>query len=636
MRDPDIIAFRPAPWTVKPAARRSLLDVVKSLAIWFWHDGAMSDRSNLPKAAMSKALPVSASRLRLPWALPAWLVRALGTRPVAVEETPSAADVELQAEITQLQDRLVEKDVLLATRDRAIALASHELRTPLNGILGMADLLEHTALTPEQTSYVRTIANSAAALVNLVDDMLDAGKMASGHWRLRPRPVDLVAWIEEITELLAPRAQSKGLELAAYVAAGVPARVEADPEQLTRIVMNLAGNAIKYTERGGVTIEITADGAGPEARLKIIVRDSGIGIAAIDQARIFAAYEQADSTYVAAMPGTGLGLAIARAIASAMEADLSVESNPGEGAQFTLELSVPVLEATINIARPFTGRRFLMVSTSTIEFSVLMRRLFDLGAIVDCASSQTAAADMIRSGDHFDAVLIDIDGDIDADVLATLCRQTGRSMVALTTPVGRKSLDRLRGAGMTAHLIKPIRTQTLQRILGNVIDGRSETQGSVDVRADSIGQRASIGLRVLLADDNEINTLLAISMIGRHGHQIETVDNGAAAIERAAAARTAHEPFDVIFMDLHMPVVDGFGAIRAIRAEEAAGHNRCKIIALTADATVATAEAALAAGADLALTKPVSATRLAEVLAEIEVGRESSRMLVGAGVMVQH
>ncbi len=407
--------------------------------------------------------------------------------------------------------------------------------------------------------------------------------------------------------------------------------MEADPEQLTRIVMNLAGNAIKYTERGGVTIEITADGAGPEARLKITVRDSGIGIAAVDQARIFAAYEQADGTYVAAMPGTGLGLSIARAIASAMHADLSVESKPGEGAQFTLALAVPVLEATTNVARPFAGRRFLMVSTSTIEFSVLMRRLFDLGAIVDCASSQIVAADMIRSGDHFDAVLIDIDGGIDADALATLCRQTGRSMVALTTPVGRKSLDRLREAGMAAHLIKPIRTQTLQRILGNVIEGRPEMQGAVAVRSDTYGSRTSTGLRVLLADDNEINTLLAISMIGRHGHQIETVDNGAAAIERAAAARSAREPFDVIFMDLHMPVVDGFDAIRAIRLEEANGQDPCKIIALTADATVATAEAALSAGADLALTKPVSATRLAEVLHEIETAREASGMSRAAG-----
>lgn len=631
MRDPDIVGFQPVIWTDMLGGKRSLLDVVKSLARWFRHHVGMSDRSNLPKAAMSKvAAPAPPSRRRQSLVLAGWLARILGLKPIPIDATSRAAEARLTAEIALLQARVAEKDALLAIRDRAIALASHELRTPLNGILGMADLLDHTALTPEQTSYVRTIANSAAALVNLVDDMLDAGKMAAGHWRLRPRSVDLVAWIEEISELLAPRAQSKGLELAAYVAADVPARVEADPEQLTRIVMNLAGNAIKYTERGGVAIEITADTDGPMAEIKIVVRDSGIGIAAVDQARIFAAYEQAEGTYVAAMPGTGLGLSIARAIASAMDADLSVESRAGEGAQFTLALSVPVLEVRDEAIRPFAGRRFLMVSTSTIEFSVLMRRLFDLGATVDCASSQTAASDMIRSGEHFDAVLIDIDGDIDVDALATLCRQTGRAMVALTTPVGRKSLDRLRDAGMTAHLIKPIRSQTLQRILGNIIDGRAESHASANAQPDSIASTPSVSLRVLLADDNEINTLLAISMIGRYGHHIETVDNGAAAIERVSAARSTGEPFDVVFMDLHMPVVDGFAAIRAIRAEETTGRDRSKIIALTADATAATAGEALAAGADLALTKPVQATRLAEVLRDLETERTSSGVIHSA------
>lgn len=620
MREPSFLAARPVTSVLLPVGRRGRRHVVKSLARWFRHPAGMSDRSHMPKTAMSNAAASALqSRRRMPLAFPAWLSRIFGKATRPGEEQSRRADA-LSAEQTALVEaRLADKDALLASRDRAIALASHELRTPLNGILGMTDLLQHTALTPEQTSYVRTIANSAAALVNLVDDMLDAGKMAAGHWRLRPRSVDLVAWIEEIAELLAPRAQSKGLELAAYVAANVPVRVEADPEQLTRIVMNLAGNAIKYTERGGITIEITADVVGPMTDLKIRVRDSGIGIAPADQARIFAAYEQADGMYVAAMPGTGLGLSIARAIASAMSADLRVESRPGEGAQFTLALSVPVLEAKTHADRPFAGRRFLMVSTSTIEFSVLMRRLFDLGAIVDCASSQAAATDMMRSGDRFDAVLVDIDGDIDADALAELCRQTGRSMVALTTPAGRKNLDRLRGAGLAAHLIKPIRTQTLQRILANVISGRAEDHVPVEERFDPVAPTTSAGLRVLLADDNEINTLLAISMIGRYGHKIEAVDNGAAAIDRVAAALSSDTAFDVVFMDLHMPVVDGFTAIRAIRASETVGAKRSKIIALTADGTTATAEQALAAGADLALTKPVQATRLAEVLNDIEM-----------------
>lgn len=624
MREPDLVRFQPVFGCCAASRRSTFGEAVKSLARWFGHDRAMSDKTDLPKAAMSEAdAPATASQPparppRSPVSVAAWLFRRFAGRPSPVATASAPDEAKLTAENAALRQRVAEKDSLLATRDRAIALASHELRTPLNGILGMADLLDHTALTPEQTSYVRTIANSAAALVNLVDDMLDAGKMAAGHWRLRPRSVDLVAWIEEIAELLAPRAQSKGLELAAYVAADVPLRVEADPEQLTRIVMNLAGNAIKYTERGGVTIEITAEPVAADTRLKIVVRDSGIGIAAEDQARIFGEYEQADGTYVAAMPGTGLGLSIARAIASAMRADLSVESTPGAGAQFMLSLTVPVLEDKTGLERPFAGRRFLMISPSTIEFAVLMRRLFDLGAVVDCASSRDAAAGVIRSGEQVDAVLIDIDGSIDADGLVALCRKNGRAAVALMTPAGRTQLDRLREAGIAAHLIKPVRTQTLQRILGTVVTGEVASPSQIPAQTDLRPETPRRSLRVLLADDNEINTLLAISMIGRHGHQIETVDNGAAAIDRARAARDANEAFDIIFMDLHMPVVDGFAAIMAIRADEEASGHRSRIIALTADATEATSKRALAAGADRALVKPVHATRLAEVLAGID------------------
>jgi CheY-like chemotaxis protein/anti-sigma regulatory factor (Ser/Thr protein kinase) len=460
--------------------------------------------------------------------------------------------------------------------------------------------------------------------------MLDAGKMAAGHWRLRPRSVDLVGWIEEIAELLAPRAQSKGLELAAYVAADVPARVEIDPEQLTRIVMNLAGNAIKFTERGGVTIEITAHTTAASTRLQVVVRDSGVGIAAEDQARIFGEYQQAKGTYVAGMPGTGLGLSIARDIATAMNAELTLDSAPGEGSQFTLALEVPVVEPGVQDRRPFAGRRFLIVSSSMIELSVLMRRLFDLGAQVDCASSLEAAREMIQPDAPFDAVLVDDGHEIDAIALLETCRDRGLATIALTTPAGRKRLDQLRALGLAGHLIKPIRTQTLQRILSKVVAGvrldpveappaAGPTEMALAAPPSVSCPKAGRSLRVLLADDNEINTLLAISMIGRQGHQIETAENGAIAIEAVRSAAARH-PFDVILMDLHMPVVDGFEAIATIRADEGLSGQRATIIALTADSSDFTAQRALETGADLALTKPVQASRLADIFADIETG----------------
>lgn len=497
-----------------------------------------------------------------------------------------------------------------AAKSRLLATAGHEIRTPLHGIVGMADLLADTPLTPEQSAYVRAVRTSGTALLGLVDDVLDLTRVEAGRLAPTPEPIDLQALVEDVVELMAPRAHGKGLELASIVAPGLPKRVEADPILLRQVLINLAGNAVKYTATGGVAVEVEP-AAGPAAagRIAFRVRDTGVGIAAADAERIFAEFERAAPGTDPRGGGTGLGLAIARSIVERMGGDLRLESRPGEGSVFFFDLRLPAVESREPATAPLAGRRLALISAGVVEPPLLVRRLHALGADAVLVAEPTA----LDSAERFDVVLVDGD-DRAAEHLAVL--RAGFAFappaVVLITPTDRARLAEWRRAGFAGHLVKPVRAASLARVVAALGAGEGLDEPTAATGAPRTAPAG--GLDLLLADDNEINALLGRALLENLGHRATVVADGAAAVAAVAEARDRGRPFAGVLMDLHMPGMDGFSAIRALRRAEASDDHRLGIVALTADGTAAAAMRARAAGADAVLVKPIERERLAALL----------------------
>ena len=520
-----------------------------------------------------------------------------------------------RAEAPAAAATLDEVEALAAARDRAeaesadrsrrLATAAHEIRTPLHGIVGMADLLADTALTPEQAAYVRAVRTSGNALLGLVDDVLDLARFEAGRLAVAAEPVDLQTLVEDVTELMAPRAHGKGLELASIVAPGLPARVEADPILLRQVLINLAGNAVKYTVRGGVALEVEpvteASGAG---RIAFRVRDTGVGIAAADAERIFADFERAGPEGPNRGGGAGLGLAIARSIVARLGGELRLSSRPGEGSVFSFDLWLPPVEGRTT-ASPLAGRRVALISAAAVEPPLLVRRLHALGAEAVLVADPAA----LDPAEPLDVVLID--GDTRAgETLVDLRRRVlaAGPAVVLIAPTDRARLADLRRTGFAAHLTRPVRAASLARVVAALGAGEGLDEPPASAAPAS-------GLDLLLADDNEINALLGRALLENLGHRVTVVADGAAAVAAVAEARDRGRPFAGVLMDLHMPGMDGFAAIRALRLAEVGDDHRLGIVALTADGTAAAAMRARACGADATLVKPIERDRMAAVLA---------------------
>ncbi len=560
----------------------------------------------LAAAAMASGAPHGAT-LALALTLAIVVLAVLRFLPAAesIEEAEGAVDVEA---VLAARDRAEAES---AARSRLLATAGHEIRTPLHGIVGMADLLADTALSAEQAAYVRAVRTSGTALLGLVDDVLDLARFEAGRLAVAPEPIDLAALVEDVVELMAPRAHGKGLELASIVAPGLPVRVEADPILLRQVLINLAGNAVKYTERGGVAVEVEP-AAGPESagRIAFRVRDTGIGIAAQDAERIFAEFERATPGEAGRGGGTGLGLAIARSIVRRMGGDLRLDSRPRQGSVFCFDLYLRPVEAKAPPVAPLAGRRIAVVSDGVVEPPLLVRRLHALGA----ETVQVGDPAALDPTERFDVVLIDGD-DRAADRLAAL-RAIARHpapAVVLVTPTDRARLAEWRRAGFAGHLVKPVRAASLARVVAAVGSG----EGLDEPAPSGIVARISSGggLDLLLADDNEINALLGRALLENLGHRVTVVADGAAAVAAVTEARDRGRPFAGVLMDLHMPGMDGFAAIGALRRAEIGDDHRVGIVALTADGTAAAAMRARAAGADAVLIKPIERDRLAGVLA---------------------
>ena len=491
-------------------------------------------------------------------------------------------------------------------KSRFLATVSHEFRTPLNGILGMAALMSQAEPSPEQATYLRAIEMSGRALLSLIDEILDFSKIEAGRVDLAAEPFDPAALVEGVVELLGPRAQDKGLEVAGLAVAGLPRLVVGDADRVRQILLNLAGNAVKFTEDGGVGVTVEAMAGG----IVLAVADTGPGIEMARLPSLFEEFEQGDGSASRRHEGTGLGLAITRRLVERMGGAIEAESRVGAGTIFRVRLPLPAAEAAPEAPRDLrTGRgAILVVARSPFEAPFLCRRLAEAGFEASQVATEAEALAALAER-AFAAVIVDRGlGDGPARAVAAAARAVGatRSLILLS-PFDRRDFGAPQDAGFDGYLVKPVRTRSL---LAQLAGDAAAAAPSPRVPATA-RPRPAEGARVLLAEDNSINALLARKALERLGAEVVWARDGLEAVARAGEAFEGGPAFDLALLDIRMPGLDGLGAVRRIRAMEAArAGGRLAVVALTANALAEDEAAARAAGFDGFLPKPLDLAAL--------------------------
>jgi PAS domain S-box-containing protein len=527
-----------------------------------------------------------------------------------------AAEQELRHVVEELKVARARAEQATVTKGEFLANMSHEIRTPMNAIIGMTDLTLQTKLTSQQREYVRTARESAEALMTIIDDILDVSKIEARRLTLERVPFSVRDTIEDSVKLLAPRADQKGLELSCRIAPDVPPSLVGDPGRLRQVLLNLVGNAVKFTDHGEVGVDVSvSERTDHDVMLRCTVRDTGIGIAEAKRWEIFGAFVQADASTTRRYGGTGLGLTISTQLVEMMGGRLWLESEPGKGSQFHFVVRLAVHGTDEAIGAPafdLRALRALVVDDNATNRRILTEILDSWQMTALGAESAPAALEMLRQaaaarqGFHLvltDALMPDVDGITLSEQIAEDERLAGVKVMLLTS-AGSAGLRGGRAALFEAMLVKPVKQSDLLDAIVTAF-AQPAMPRRQRVKRSARAERATKALRVLVAEDNPTNQKLVSALLDQQGHHVSIVSNGRLAVERAAL-----EPFDVILMDVQMPEMSGLEATAAIREQERGTGRHVPIVALTARAMAGDREQCFAAGMDAYVSKPVKADEL--------------------------